>query len=69
MSHVYATQNPGQILIHFDSDSVQKAHAMPAGKQVGLSAITGEGAIHWSCTNANITDRQLLRYMPSSCRR
>ena len=69
VSHVYATQRPGMILVHFDNDGVQHAHEALAHKQVGLSAIVNEGSVAWSCTNPNITDSTLLKYMPSSCRR
>ena len=69
VSHVNGTERPGMILIHFDNDGVQHAHEALAGKQVGLSAIVTDGSIAWSCTNPNITDSTLLRYMPSNCRR
>jgi type IV pilus assembly protein PilA len=69
VSHVNATQRPGMILIHFDNDGVQHAHEELAHKQVGLSAIVNEGSVAWSCTNPNITDSTLLKYMPSNCRR
>jgi type IV pilus assembly protein PilA len=68
VSHVNATENPGQILVHFDDTGGQNANSAIAGLQMGLSAVTSEGSISWSCTNTNITASQIVPYLPSSCR-
>lgn len=68
VSHVYSTERPGMILIHFDSTGGQSANIAISGKQLGLSAVTSEGSITWTCNNTNITDPELLSYLPSSCR-
>jgi type IV pilus assembly protein PilA len=69
VSHVYATTRPGTILFHFDNSGAQHANQSISGLQLGLSAVTGEGSIQWTCNNTNITDSRLLSYLPSSCRR
>jgi type IV pilus assembly protein PilA len=68
VSHVNATENPGQILVHFDDTGGQNANSAIAGLQLGLSAITSNGSISWSCSNTNITDPKIINYLPSSCR-
>lgn len=68
VGHVYSTERPGMILIHFDSTGSQSANQAINGLQLGLSAVTTDGSISWTCNNTNITDSRLLSYLPSSCR-
>lgn len=68
VSHVYSTERPGMILIHFDSTGGQSANQAISGLQLGLSAVTTDGSISWTCNNTNITDSRLLSYLPTSCR-
>jgi type IV pilus assembly protein PilA len=68
VSRVDATESPGQILVHFDDTGGQNANSAIAGLQMGLSAVTSDGSISWSCNNTNITDPKIISYMPTSCR-
>ena len=63
VSHVNATETPGQILVHFDDTGGQVANAAIAGKQLGLSAVTSGGSISWTCL-PGIPQK----YLPTSCR-
>lgn len=68
VSHVNATERQGMILIRFDNTGAQHANSHIATLQLGLSAVTSQGSISWTCNNPNITDTQLMKYLPSNCR-
>jgi type IV pilus assembly protein PilA len=67
VSHVNATEQPGQILVHFDDTGGQSANSAIAGLQLGLSAVTSSGSISWTCSNRGITGIA-QEYLPTSCR-
>ncbi|MHA6203720.1 pilin [Dyella soli] len=67
VSRVDAVSRPGNILVHFDSSGGQEANAAIGGLQLGFSAVTTNGSIHWVCTNRNINGIP-LKYLPTSCR-
>jgi type IV pilus assembly protein PilA len=67
VSHVNATERPGMILVRFDNTGGQSANAAIATDQLGLSAVTSNGSISWTCNNRNITGIP-EKYLPTSCR-